>query len=360
MLCVNVELKDRSYPIYIGENILQDSSLYPLAQGDKVMIVSNPTVAQYYLTQVQSTLEKKGCDVKVVLLPDGEQYKTLDSLNQIYTALLQANYGRDCTLLALGGGVIGDICGFAASSYQRGVSFIQIPTTLLAQVDASVGGKTAVNHPLGKNMIGAFYQPQSVLIDTLSLQTLPTREVSAGLAEVIKYGAILDKDFFKWLQQNMPALMQLNHQALQQAIFRCCQLKAQVVANDEREQGERALLNFGHTFGHAIETYLGYGNWLHGEAVAAGMVMAAKLSVQMGHLSEAQVASLVALLQQANLPYQTPNNMLAADFLPLMQRDKKVLKGLLRLILLQDLGQAYVTSEIDSSFVLQAIEACYP
>lgn len=359
MLCVNVELDARRYPIYIGENILSDSSLYPLKSGDKVMIVSNPTVAQYYLEQVTKTLEYIGCDVNVVLLPDGEKYKTLESLNQIYTALLEVNYGRDCTLVALGGGVIGDICGFAASSYQRGVPFIQIPTTLLAQVDASVGGKTAVNHPLGKNMIGAFYQPQAVLIDSKSLKTLPMREVSAGLAEVIKYGTILDQDFFVWLEQNMPALMQLNNEALQQAIFRCCQLKAQVVANDEREKGERALLNFGHTFGHAIETYLGYGNWLHGEAVAAGMVMATTLSALIGNLSLTQVERLKTLLQQANLPYQTPNNMFASHFLPLMQRDKKVLKGQLRLILLQDLGQAYVTSEIESSLVLQAIEACY-
>ena len=358
MLCVNVELETRAYPIYIGENILTDQSLYPLSKGDKVMIVTNPTVAQYYLECVSATLRSIGCEVNVVLLADGEQYKTLESLNQIYTALLEANYGRDCTLIALGGGVIGDICGFAASSYQRGVPFIQIPTTLLAQVDASVGGKTAVNHPLGKNMIGAFYQPQVVLIDTQSLHTLPMREVSAGLAEVIKYGAILDVNFFDWLELNIDALVQLDNHALKHAIFRCCQLKAQIVAEDERETGKRALLNFGHTFGHAIETHLGYGKWLHGEAVASGMMMAITLSVLIGNLSSLILERLRILLQQANLPYQTPIAMLPEDFLLHMKRDKKVQQGKLRLILLQNLGQAYVTSEIDQSLVLQAIALC--
>ena len=358
MLCVNVELKERSYPIYIGAGLLTNSDCYPLQSGNKVMIVTNPTVAQHYLSTVTGTLEKIGCLVEHVLLPDGEQYKTLDSLNLIFTALLKANHGRDTTIVALGGGVIGDVAGYAAASYQRGVRFIQIPTTLLAQVDSSVGGKTAVNHELGKNMIGAFYQPTAVIVDTLTLKTLPKREVNAGLAEVIKYGAILDFPFFQWLEQHIDDLVVLDQNALQQCIARCCQLKADIVARDETEKGDRALLNLGHTFGHAIETYLGYGNWLHGEAVSAGCMMAAALSEKLGDLTPHDVARLEKLLARANLPTVSPDTMQPDDYLPHMMRDKKVLAGKLRLVLLKALGQAYVATDTDKSLVLNAIERC--
>ncbi|NBI13187.1 3-dehydroquinate synthase [[Haemophilus] felis] len=355
MLCVNVELKERSYPIYIGAGLLSNQALYPLKSGDKVMIVSNPTVAQHYLSPLKSTLESIGCSVESVLLPDGESFKTLTSLNLIFSALLEANYGRDATVIALGGGVIGDVAGFAAACYQRGVNFIQIPTTLLAQVDSSVGGKTAVNHELGKNMIGAFYQPSAVIIDTNTLKTLPEREISAGLAEVIKYGAILDVEFFAWLEQQISDLMQLKEKPLQQCIARCCELKAEIVSRDETEQGDRALLNLGHTFGHAIETYLGYGNWLHGEAVASGSVMAAYLSEQLGDLSNTDVERLKNLFEQAKLPVNAPDEMPLDAYLPLMLRDKKVLAGKLRLVLLKQLGKAYVAKDIDSQLVLNAI-----
>lgn len=358
MLCVNVDLKERSYPIYIGEGLLSDTQVYPLKKGDKVMIVTNPTIAQHYLSSVTETLEKIGCLVESVQLPDGEQYKTLESLDLIFTALLQANHGRDTTIIALGGGVIGDVAGYAAASYQRGVRFIQIPTTLLAQVDSSVGGKTAVNHKLGKNMIGAFYQPCAVIIDTLTLNSLPKREVNAGLAEVIKYGAILDHEFFVWLEQNINHLVILEPAYLQQCIARCCQIKADVVARDETEQGDRALLNLGHTFGHAIETHLGYGKWLHGEAIATGMMMAAVLSEKLGDLSFNDVARLEKLLAQANLPTISPDTMNAEDYLPHMMRDKKVLAGKLRLVLLKSLGQAYVATGTDKEYVLDAIRTC--
>lgn len=358
MLCVNVELKERRYPIYIGTNLLSDPNIYPLKQGDKVMVVTNPTIAPHYLSQLTQTLKTIGCQVASVLLPDGEQYKTLESLNLIFTALLSENHGRDTTIIALGGGVIGDIAGYAAASYQRGVRFIQIPTTLLAQVDSSVGGKTAVNHELGKNMIGAFYQPSAVIIDTLTLETLAHREVNAGLAEVIKYGAILDYSFFAWLEQQMDKLVALDQATLQQCIARCCQIKADVVAHDETEKGDRALLNLGHTFGHAIETHLGYGNWLHGEAVAAGIMMAAVLSEQLGDISLADVARLEKLLVRANLPTLSPDGMQPEDYLPHMMRDKKVLAGKLRLVLLKSLGQAYVATDTDKALVLKAIERC--
>ncbi|ACX81864.1 3-dehydroquinate synthase [Aggregatibacter actinomycetemcomitans] len=358
MLCVSVELKERSYPIHIGAGLLTDPHCYPLKPGNKVMIVTNPTVAQYYLAIVTDMLEKIGCLVERVLLPDGEQYKTLDSLNLIFTALLQANHGRDTTIVALGGGVIGDVAGYAAASYQRGVRFIQIPTTLLAQVDSSVGGKTAVNHPLGKNMIGAFYQPNAVIVDTLTLNTLPKREVNAGLAEVIKYGVILDFPFFEWLEQHIDEVVALDQSALRQCIARCCQLKADIVARDETEKGDRALLNLGHTFGHAIEAHLGYGNWLHGESIAAGCMMAAVLSERLGDLTKADVARLEKLLASANLPTVSPDGMTAQDYLPLMMRDKKVLNGKLRLVLLKSLGRAYVATDINQDLVIDAIHRC--
>lgn len=358
MLCVNVELKERRYPIYIGENLLKDPAVYPLKLGDKVMIVTNETIAPLYLSTVTATLESLGCQVSSVQLKDGEKYKTLDSLNDIFTALLRENHGRDTTLIALGGGVIGDVAGYAAASYQRGIKFIQIPTTLLSQVDSSVGGKTAVNHELGKNMIGAFYQPITVIIDTTTLNTLPKREVNAGLAEVIKYGAILDLPFFEWLEQHIDELVALEQSPLQYCIARCCQIKADVVARDETEKGDRALLNLGHTFGHAIETHLGYGNWLHGEAVAAGSMMAAALSEMLGDLSKNDVGRLEKLLARANLPTVSPDTIQPEDYLPHMMRDKKVLAGKLRLVLLKSLGQAYVATDTDKSLVLDAIRAC--
>ena len=358
MLCVNVELQERRYPILIGNGLLQDERSYQVKRGDRVMIVTNPTVAQFYLDTVTFALKKRGCEVDHVLLPDGEKYKTLESLNLIFTALLQGNHGRDTTIIALGGGVIGDVAGFAAASYQRGVRLIQIPTTLLSQVDSSVGGKTAVNHELGKNMIGAFYQPSMVIIDTHTLGTLPKREVNAGLAEVIKYGAILDYEFFEWLEAHIDELVALNNESLQHCIARCCQIKADVVARDETEKGDRALLNLGHTFGHAIETHLGYGNWLHGEAVSTGMMMAAALSEQLGDISVADVSRLEKLLARANLPTLSPDSMQPEDYLPHMMRDKKVLAGKLRLVLLKSLGQAYIVTDTDKDLVLNAIKRC--
>ncbi|MBE2895501.1 3-dehydroquinate synthase [Pasteurellaceae bacterium HPA106] len=359
MTSVNVELNDRSYAIAIGEHLLRSPAAFaPLARGDKVMIVTNPTVAGFYLDTVTRTLTSLGCEVSNVQLPDGEKFKTLDSLNLIFTALLEQKHARDTTVLALGGGVIGDVAGFAAASFQRGVRLIQVPTTLLSQVDSSVGGKTAVNHPLGKNMIGAFYQPAKVVIDTTTLSTLPMREVCAGLAEVIKYGAILDYAFFCWLEQNIDKLLALEPATLAYCIQRCCELKAMVVANDEKEHGQRALLNLGHTFGHAIETHLGYGNWLHGEAVAAGMMMATALSHRLGNICQNDVSRLERLLARANLPTVSPDGMTADDYLPLMMRDKKVLKGQLRLVLLKQLGQAYVSALNDIDSVKAAINDC--
>lgn len=357
MLQVNVELDTRGYPILIGAGLLAEpTSYHPLKTGDKVMIVSNPTIAAHYLATAQHTLEKLGCLVDSVLIPDGEQHKNLDSLDLIFTALLEKNHNRDTTLIALGGGVIGDIAGFAAASYQRGIRFIQIPTTLLAQVDSSVGGKTGVNHPLGKNMIGAFKQPVSVIVDTDTLKTLPKREVSAGLAEVIKYGAIFDIRFFEWLEAHIDDLVSLDQNALEYCIQRCCQLKADVVARDETEKGDRALLNLGHTFGHAIEAHLGYGNWLHGEAVAVGMLEAAALSEILGDLGHADVARLEKLIARAVLPTVSPDVMQPADYLPYMWRDKKVLGGKLRLILLKKLGEAYIYADATDSQVQQAIQ----
>ncbi|AHG87011.1 3-dehydroquinate synthase [Bibersteinia trehalosi USDA-ARS-USMARC-190] len=357
MLQVNVELKERAYPISIGSGLLKDPNSYrPLKVGDKVMIVTNPTIAPHYLATVEQALAKLGCSVDSVQIPDGEKYKTLESLNLIFTALLEKNHNRDSTVIALGGGVIGDVAGYAAASYQRGVRFMQIPTTLLAQVDSSVGGKTGVNHALGKNMIGAFKQPVSVIIDTDTLHTLAKREVSAGLAEVIKYGAIFDIDFFQWLERNIECLVALEQEALEYCIQRCCQLKADVVARDETEKGDRALLNLGHTFGHAIEAHLGYGNWLHGEAVAVGMLEAAALSEILGDLTAEDVARLERLIARAVLPTISPDGMQAQEYLPYMWRDKKVLAGQLRLILLKKLGQAYVTSAATETQVLDAIE----
>jgi 3-dehydroquinate synthase len=346
---LTVELGTRSYPIYIGQNLLQERNmLTPHIQGDAVMLVSNETVAPLYMEKLLSSLELLRRDE--VILPDGEQYKTLDTLNTLYTALLRGKHDRRTTLIALGGGVVGDITGFAAASYQRGVNLIQIPTTLLAQVDSSVGGKTGVNHPLGKNMIGAFYQPRCVIIDTATLHTLDDRELSAGLAEVIKYGVIGDRPFFEWLEAHIGDLLKRDPAALLFAIRRSCENKAAVVAADEREQsGRRALLNLGHTFGHAIETGIGYGVWLHGEAVSCGMVMAAELSHLMGWISDADVARIRHLLVKARLPVNPPPQLSGERFLDLMAVDKKVIGGRLRLVLLRALGEATVTSDFDHS-----------
>lgn len=321
-----VTLGERSYPITIASGLFNEpASFLPLKSGEQVMLVTNETLAPLYLDKVRGVLEQAGVNVDSVILPDGEQYKSLAVLDTVFTALLQKPHGRDTTLVALGGGVVGDLTGFAAASYQRGVRFIQVPTTLLSQVDSSVGGKTAVNHPLGKNMIGAFYQPASVVVDLDCLKTLPPRELASGLAEVIKYGIILDGAFFNWLEENLDALLRLDGPAMAYCIRRCCELKAEVVAADERETGLRALLNLGHTFGHAIEAEMGYGNWLHGEAVAAGMVMAARTSERLGQFSSAETQRIITLLTRAGLPVNGPREMSAQAYLPHMLRDKKVL-----------------------------------
>jgi 3-dehydroquinate synthase len=345
---VRVELGASAYDIVLGQDLLGQSATWEQAiTGRQVVVVTNPTVAQVYLSPLLSALRQAGKQASVITLPDGEAYKTLASIGLIYDDLLQQRAARDVTLLALGGGVIGDMTGFAAATYMRGVPFVQVPTTLLAQVDSSVGGKTAVNHPLGKNMIGSFYQPRRVVIDLDSLNTLPAREYSAGLAEVVKYGAIMDAAFFAWLEQHMPDLMRRDPEALAYAVRRSCECKAQVVVADEREQGLRATLNFGHTFGHAIEAALGYGTWLHGEAVAAGMVLAAELSLQCGYPVTEVVPRLRALLQQAQLPVRAPA-LGAQAFLDWMRHDKKVHEARLRYVLLQDLGAACVEAVADT------------
>ncbi|EHL9934478.1 3-dehydroquinate synthase [Salmonella enterica subsp. enterica serovar 4,[5],12:b:-] len=356
---ITVTLGERSYPITIAAGLFNEpASFLPLKSGDQVMLVTNETLAPLYLDKVRGVLERAGVNVDSVILPDGEQYKSLTVLDTVFTALLKKPHGRDTTLVALGGGVIGDLTGFAAASYQRGVRFIQVPTTLLSQVDSSVGGKTAVNHPLGKNMIGAFYQPVSVVVDLDCLKTLPARELASGLAEVIKYGIILDADFFTWLEGNLDALLRLDGPAMAYCIRRCCELKAEVVAADEREAGLRALLNLGHTFGHAIEAEMGYGNWLHGEAVAAGIVMAARASERLGQFSSADTQRIIALLERAGLPVNGPCEMSVQDYLPHMLRDKKVLAGELRLVLPLAIGKSEVRGGVSHEVVLSAIADC--
>jgi len=356
MQTLTVDLGDRSYPIHIGPGLLSQSGLIaPHLLQKRVMVVTNTTVAPLYLAQLTATLESAGVKVAKVVLPDGEAYKNWETLNLIFDALLTDRAERKTTLIALGGGVIGDMTGFAAACYQRGVPFVQIPTTLLSQVDSSVGGKTGINHPLGKNMIGAFYQPKVVLADTDTLKTLPARELSAGLAEVIKYGLIWDAEFLAWLEANMDKLRALDAAAIAHAIYRSCEIKAQVVAQDEREGGIRAILNLGHTFGHAIESGMGYGNWLHGEAVAAGMVMAAQTSRRMGWISEADVARTRTLIRAAGLPDVAPD--LGVDtWLEYMGHDKKVEGGKMRFVLLKKLGEAVITSDVPRD-VLTAVLA---
>ena len=356
MQTLYVELGERRYPIFIGSDLDPKALLEPYIHGRQVMIVSNETVAPLYLARYVAAIEALGKTVATCILPDGEKYKNIEHLNLIFDALLASGFNRDCTVLALGGGVIGDMAGFASACFQRGVYFIQVPTTLLSQVDSSVGGKTGINHPLGKNMIGAFQQPQVVLADMSQLKTLPARELSAGLAEVIKYALLGDADFLAWLEQHMDALVKGDEAALAEAVYRSCAHKARIVANDEKEQGERALLNLGHTFGHAIESYLGYGEWLHGEAVATGMVMAADLSQRMGWISAEDLARTKNIIQRANLPIVCPQIPLD-DFLAYMAHDKKVLNGQLRLVLMQAVGQAIITRTFDVELMKQAILA---
>ncbi|KGK10228.1 3-dehydroquinate synthase [Vibrio navarrensis] len=356
---ITVNLAERSYPISIGAGLFSDPAyLSFLSSGQKVVVITNVTVAPLYADKILSLLDQLGCQASLLELPDGEQYKTLETFNQVMSFLLQGNFSRDVVVVALGGGVIGDLVGFASACYQRGVDFIQIPTTLLSQVDSSVGGKTAVNHPLGKNMIGAFYQPKSVIIDTDCLSSLPEREFAAGMAEVIKYGIIYDAAFFTWLDENLDKLYALDEQALTYAIARCCEIKAEVVAQDEKESGIRALLNLGHTFGHAIEAEMGYGNWLHGEAVAAGTVMAARTAQLQGMISAAQFEQILSILKRAKLPVHTPESMSFEDFMTHMMRDKKVLSGKLRLVLPTGIGTADVVADVPQEVIRQAIEEC--
>jgi 3-dehydroquinate synthase len=352
---LDVDLGERSYPIHVGRGLLADPSCFePYLAGHQVLVVSNETVAPLYLKPVRGALT--GRQVQEVILPDGERYKTLEVWNRIFDALLFHRFGRDCTIVALGGGVVGDMAGFAAACYQRGVAFIQVPTTLLAQVDSSVGGKTGVNHAMGKNMIGAFHQPNAVIADTDTLGSLPDRELAAGIAEVYKYGLIRDRAFFEWIEGSIGALLERDPDALGYAIERSCRNKAEVVGADERESGSRALLNLGHTFGHAIETGTGYGAWLHGEAIAAGMCMAADLSHRLGWTDGADLERVRALTVAAGLPTSPPPGLGPERFLELMAVDKKVLAGRLRLVLLRAIGQAVVTGDFDPAALTATLQ----
>jgi 3-dehydroquinate synthase len=357
MLTLRVDLGDRSYPIYIGEGLLDGALLREHIRGRQVLLVSNDTVGPLYLPRLRASLGD-AFRVSEVILPDGEAHKTLQTLSLVYDRALEERHDRGTTIIALGGGVVGDMAGFAAATYQRGVDFLQVPTTLLAQVDSSVGGKTAVNHPLGKNMIGAFYQPRCVLIDTQVLETLPPREYAAGLAEVVKYGLICDRGFYDWLQEHRQALREREPGAVARAIERSCAAKARIVAADEREAGQRALLNLGHTFGHAIEAAAGYGSWLHGEAVAAGMLMAARFSERRGWLDAAAVDGLAAWLEAQGLPLRPPR-LAPETWLSHMARDKKVLDGQLRLVLLRAIGDAVVAADVPGRELSDFLEG-YP
>lgn len=356
METLQVDLGKRSYPIYIGKTLLGKAALVRShVKGQQVLIVTNETVAPLYLEKTLAAF----ADFKTasVILPDGEKYKNLEVLNQIFDTLLSQRFDRKTTLIALGGGVVGDMTGFAAACYQRGVPFIQIPTTLLAQVDSSVGGKTGVNHRLGKNMIGAFYQPQCVLIDIDTLQTLESRQLKAGLAEVIKYGLINDLAFFEWLEHYAKNLLACDSEALGFAIARSCQNKATIVEEDERENGKRALLNLGHTFGHAIETGMGYEQILHGEAIAIGMCLAAQFSARLGWMNDNDVTRIITLIEKMGLPTRIPDNLTAEQILELMQVDKKVCDGKIRLVLLKALGAAQIVDQYDSNLLKQTLAA---
>lgn len=366
---VEIDLGERSYPILIGSSLLDDPATWSgLPKAASALIVTNETVGPLYAARLQQALSQQYPQIHLVTLPDGEAYKTWDSLNLIFDALLSCGCDRKTVLFALGGGVVGDMTGFAAACYMRGVPFVQVPTTLLAQVDSSVGGKTAINHPLGKNMIGAFYQPVRVVCDLDTLQTLPERELSAGLAEVIKYGPIHDLAFLDWIEANLPALRARDPKALAHAVQRSCEIKADVVGQDEREAGLRAILNFGHTFGHAIEAGLGYGEWLHGEGVGCGMVMAARLSQRLGLLAEDKVERLVRLVEAAGLPVRGPQLKVghgdgveelsnAQRYLQLMRVDKKAEAGEIKFVLVEDAGRAVVRGAPDA-LVAEVIDAC--
>ena len=350
-----VELGKRSYPIYIGSNLLNQSQLYRQhIKAKQVIVVTNETIAPLYLETILKNLP--GLDVETVILPDGEQFKTLEYVAHIFDKLMASKFSRNATLIALGGGVIGDMGGFAAACYQRGIAFLQIPTTLLAQVDSSVGGKTGVNHPLGKNMIGAFYQPQCVIADADVLDTLDDRQLSAGLAEVIKYGLIRDAEFFEWLENNINALLARDRQALAFAIERSCLNKAGIVSEDETETGVRATLNLGHTFGHAIETGTGYGTYLHGEAVAIGTCLAADLSRRKGWLNDADVERIIELFKRCNLPTFPPEQIDSDRFLELMAVDKKNVDGQIRLILLKKIGEATLPTDVEKILLIQTLK----
>ena len=353
-ITLQVDLAERSYPIIIGAGFLKDKTLLQQYIGSgQLMVVTNETIAPLYLNSFLNKIP----NADSIILPDGEQFKQLATVERVFEALLKKRHNRTTTLLALGGGVVGDMTGFAAACYQRGVKFIQVPTTLLAQVDSSVGGKTGVNHALGKNMIGAFHQPKAVLIDTDTLSSLPIREYQAGLAEVIKYGLICDAEFFIWLEQNMPALLVRDQAALQYAIARSCENKAKVVAADEREGGFRAILNLGHTFGHAIETATEYKAWLHGEAVGFGMIMALDLSLRLGLINASALERTIALIAAAGLPVSAPSNSPTSDvILSLMGMDKKVLDGHLRLVLLRAIGDAFISNDFDADLIKQTLQ----
>lgn len=352
---LDIGLQDRSYPIFIADEGITQSALTPFIKGNQVMIVTNTTIKPLYLDRLLAQLSDY--QVSTVVVEDGEQYKTQHTIDQIYTRLLNEQHNRTTTLIALGGGVVGDMTGYAAACYQRGVNFIQIPTTLLSQVDSSVGGKTGINHPLGKNMVGAFKQPQAVFIDVTMLKTLPAREFSAGYAEVVKYALLGDASFLDWLEDNQQAIIDLDTNALITMISHCCNMKARIVEQDETEQGKRALLNLGHTFGHAIEVQMGYGEWLHGEAVATGMLMAADLSQRLGHISTQDVSRIKTVLESANLPVKTPATMAPDQFLTHMAKDKKVLDGSIRLILLKSIGDAFITDQFDHNLLNDTLRA---
>lgn len=357
MKTLELDLGPRSYSIFIGQALLGRADLFDTGiGGDQIMVVSNETVAPLYLEKVEKALGDR--DIRAVILPDGEKFKTLAELTRILDALVAARFARDCTVVALGGGVVGDMAGFAAACYQRGVAHVQVPTTLLAQVDSSVGGKTGVNHPQGKNMIGAFHQPSCVIADIETLDTLPDRELGAGLGEVIKYGLLWDAEFFHWLEEHMPELLARDRDCLTTVVHRSCQIKAEMVSADETEGGVRALLNLGHTFGHAIEAGLGFGTWLHGEAVAAGLCMAADLSARLGRIGSDDVKRVERLVERAKLPVRAPAQLSAERMLELMAVDKKIKGGKLRIVLLDAIGRAELEADYDRGALKETLEEC--